>query len=99
LEPQATSVNAMTRRTMLHEIGHIWLDTNTTQSLRDRFLELRGLRSWNASSDPWELRGSEQGAEIMSWALGERILTAQIPTQRSRAARAGIRAPDWRRAS
>lgn len=41
--------------------------------------EFRGLRSWNASSDPWELRGYEQGAEIMSWALGERILTAQIP--------------------
>jgi len=64
---------------MLHEIGHIWLDANTTQSLRDRFLEFRGLRSWDASSDPWELRGYEQGAEIMSWALGEWILTAQIP--------------------
>jgi hypothetical protein len=74
-----TLVNAMTRRTVLHEMSHIWLDSHTTQSLRDRFVSFRGLRSWNAASDPWELRGYEQGAEIMSWALGERILTPQIP--------------------
>ena len=74
-----TLVNAMTRRTILHEMSHIWLDSNTTQPLRDQFVSFRGLRSWNAASDPWELRGYEQGAEIMSWALGERILTAQIP--------------------
>jgi hypothetical protein len=74
-----TLVNAMTRRTVLHEMSHIWLDSHTTHSLRDRFVSFRGLRSWNAASDPWELRGYEQGAEIMSWALGERILTPQIP--------------------
>jgi hypothetical protein len=74
-----TLVNAMTRRTILHEMSHVWLDSNTTQSLRDRFVSFRCLRSWNAASDPWELRGYEQGAEIMSWALGERILTPQIP--------------------
>ena len=27
----------------------------------------------------WDDRGYEQGAEIMAWALGDRILTAQIP--------------------
>jgi len=74
-----TLVNSMTRRTILHEMGHIWLDANTTPSERVRFLEFRGLRSWNDSNDPWQLRGYEQGAEIMSWGLGERILTAQIP--------------------
>ena len=74
-----TLVNAMTRRALLHEMSHVWLDQNATGSLRERFLEVRGLASWNASTDPWRLRGCEQGAEIISWALGERILSAQIP--------------------
>ena len=74
-----TLVNAMARRNLLHEMSHIWLDVNADASVRDRFLELRGLRAWNASSDPWNRRGYEQGAEIISWAIGERILTAQIP--------------------
>lgn len=47
--------------------------------MRSRFLELRELLSWNSSRDPWELRGYEQAAEIMAWALGERILTPHIP--------------------
>jgi hypothetical protein len=74
-----TLVNAMTRRALLHEMSHIWLDQNVTGSMRARFLSLRGLASWNAATDPWRLRGCEQGAEIISWAIGERIITAQIP--------------------
>jgi hypothetical protein len=72
-------VNAMARRVILHEMGHIWLDENLRPSIKERFLEMRGLRAWNAGSDPWGLRGYEQGAEMMAWALGERILTPQIP--------------------
>jgi hypothetical protein len=72
-------VNEMARRNLLHEMGHIWIDQNVSRSGRDRFLELRGLRAWNVASDPWGRRGYEQGAEIMAWALGTRVLTAQIP--------------------
>ena len=72
-------VNEMARRNLLHEMGHIWIDQNVSRADRDRFLELRGLRTWNASTADWEERGYEQGAEIMAWALGNRILTAQIP--------------------
>jgi hypothetical protein len=71
-------VNEMARRNLLHEIGHIWIDENVDEALRERFLELRGLRSWNAWRDPWDERGCEHGAEIMAWVLGTRILTAQI---------------------
>jgi hypothetical protein len=74
-----TLVNAMTRRLLLHEMSHIWLDEHVGAGIRARFLELRQLASWNASSDPWALRGYEQGAEIISWALGERILSPQVP--------------------
>lgn len=74
-----TLVNAMTRRNLLHEMGHIWLDQNVTESTRARFLQLQGLVSWNTGSVPWRERGYEQGAEIIAWALGERILTPSIP--------------------
>jgi hypothetical protein len=72
-------VNEMARRNLLHEMGHIWIDQNVSPADRDRFLELRGLRTWNASTVRWDERGYEQGAEIMAWALGTRVLTPQIP--------------------
>jgi len=74
-----TLVDPIARRALLHEMGHIWLDQNLSDPERERFLEVRGLHAWNDSSDTWALRGYEQGAEIMAWALGERILTPQIP--------------------
>jgi hypothetical protein len=73
-------VNEMARRNLLHEMGHIWIDQNVSQTVRERFLELRHLSTWNASTADWHERGYEQGAEIMAWALGTRILTAQIPS-------------------
>jgi len=60
-------------------MSHIWLDENVSASTRAEFLKLRELASWNASGDPWELRGYEQGAEIIAWTIGERILTPSIP--------------------
>ncbi len=72
-------VDPIARRALLHEMGHIWLDQNLGDAERERFLEERGLHAWNDASDPWALRGYEQGAEIMAWALGERIRTPQIP--------------------
>jgi hypothetical protein len=72
-------VNEMARRNLLHEMGHIWIDQNVSPPVREQFLQLRGLRAWNASTDPWDERGYEQSAEIIAWTLGNRILTAQIP--------------------
>jgi hypothetical protein len=82
--------NEMARRNLLHEMGHTWIDQNVSRAKRDRFLKLRGLRTWNASTADWEYRGYEQGAEIMAWALGNRILTAQIPDNRPEQLGAGF---------
>jgi hypothetical protein len=71
--------NEMARRNLLHEMSHVWIDQNVSPAERERLLELRGLRSWNASTDRWGMRGYEQGAEIMAWVLGNRVLSAQIP--------------------
>jgi hypothetical protein len=72
-------VNEMARRNLLHEMGHIWIDQYVPDTRREQFLDLRGLSSWNSSTDPWQERGYEQAAETMAWALGDRILSAQIP--------------------
>src|SRR5262245_12593931 len=64
---------------LLHEIAHRWIDDNVSESVRDRFIEERGLRAWNELDVPWNLRGYEQGAEIIAWGLGTRYLAATIP--------------------
>jgi hypothetical protein len=74
-----SKADTMARRAILHEMGHIWLDENLTPSMRERFIESRGLRNWNTSSDPWRLRAYEQGAEVLAWGLGDRIVTPSIP--------------------
>ena len=75
----ATLVNAMTRRALLHELSHVWLNQHASSWTRTTFVQVRELPSWNAHEDPWRLRGFEQAAETISWAIGERILSAQIP--------------------
>ena len=77
-----THANAMARRTLLHEMAHGWIGSNLSGAERVRFLELRGLRTWNDPGVAWDERGSEQAAEIMAWALddqGTGILMPSIP--------------------
>jgi hypothetical protein len=77
-----THVSQMARRTLLHELAHGWLASNLTDAARARFLRARGLWTWNDGRVPWERRGFEQGAEIISWALhdqGTGILLPSIP--------------------
>jgi hypothetical protein len=72
-------VSEVARETLLHEMGHAWIDENVTDSVRDRFLEMRGLRAWNESAVPWDDRGFEHGAEIIAWGLGNRYMAPSIP--------------------
>ena len=62
-------VNSMSRRTLLHEMAHAWVDANVSADLEARFLRLRQLETWNDHSVDWEERGTEHAAEIISWAL------------------------------
>ena len=55
---------------------------HTEEAVRERFLELRGLETWNDRDVTWEERGSEQGAEILAWAIGDQadgIYAPSIP--------------------
>jgi hypothetical protein len=77
-----THVNSMSRRTLLHEMAHAWVDANVSADLEARFLRLRQLETWNDHDFDWEERGTEHAAEIISWALdgqGTGIRRASIP--------------------
>jgi len=75
----STLVNLMSRRIVLHELAHAWAAVNVTGATRERFLSLRGLDNWNDVAVPWNERGFEHAAEVIAWAIGERILTPTLP--------------------
>jgi len=59
------------RRTLVHELAHVWEARNLDDTTRRTFLELRGLTEWNDRSMPWAQRGTEHAAEIITWAIGD----------------------------
>jgi hypothetical protein len=78
----AEHVNWISRRTLLHEMAHGWVDANVSADLEARFLRLRQLETWNDHDVDWEERGTEHAAEIIAWALdgqGTGIDRASIP--------------------
>ena len=75
------SVFELGRETLLHEMGHAWIDQNVAQTVRERFTEMRGLRAWNQSTAPWDDRAYEHGAEIIAWGLGNRYMAPSIPNR------------------
>ena len=79
-------VNEMARRNLLHEMAHIWIDQNVSRAERVRFLELRGLRIWNASKGDWGYRGYEPGSRDHVVGPGQQDPDRTDPRQRSRPA-------------
>jgi hypothetical protein len=75
-------VNWMSRRTLLHEMAHGWVDATVSADLKARFIRLRQLETWSDHDVDWEERGTEHAAEIISWALdgqGTGTRQASIP--------------------
>ena len=70
----ADTPDVVVKRTLLHEIAHIWARESIDTTTRQAFLALRGLASWDDAAS-WAERGSEQAAEIVTWALMDRELT------------------------
>src|SRR5262245_12993765 len=72
--------NELSRRTVLHEMAHAWIDAHVTAGLEERFLRLRQLDRWNDHSDGWEQRGTEHAAEIIEWALAGQGSGIDLPS-------------------
>jgi hypothetical protein len=60
------------RRTLLHELGHVWDKHNLSDEIRDRYMALRGLESWR--HDTWHLAAGEHAAETITWGLDSTYL-------------------------
>ena len=65
--------DTVVKRTLLHELAHVWADTQLDETTVARFLEFRDLEAW--AEGRWGDRGSEHAAEIVTWALMDRELT------------------------
>lgn len=57
------------RLIILHELAHAWDRHTLTDDLRQDFMDLRGLVTWNDPSTPWKERGVEDLAEVIVWGL------------------------------
>lgn len=73
------------RKFALHEIAHAWIEANGTASILQRFMRRRRIEAWDDRNLPWEERGIEQAAEVVTWGLGEGETVPQIakPTDAS----------------
>jgi hypothetical protein len=72
--------NHLSRRTLIHEVAHIWVDAHVTVDLQARFLRERGLETWNDPDAEWEQRGAEHAAEIVEWALSGQGIGVELPS-------------------
>ena len=72
--------NELSRRTVLHEMAHAWIDAHVSAGLEERFLRLRQLETWNDHDAGWEERGSEHAAEILEWALAGQGTGTDLPS-------------------
>jgi hypothetical protein len=68
------------RRTIVHELAHVWNADFVDDSSRQAFIDLRGLAQWTGAA-VWQENGSEQAAEIMTWALMDVLIQPRIPNR------------------
>lgn len=67
------------RRSILHELGHLWTVGHTEDAIRSAFMQARGIETWSAPV--WEGSGSEHAAEIIMWALIDADIKPRLPNR------------------
>jgi hypothetical protein len=72
--------SAVSRSTLLHELGHVWTKQNVDDATRQQFMEFRGLTVWSGADIQRDLSASEHAAEVLSWGLmDESTWGARLP--------------------
>lgn len=54
---------------LMHELAHAWAERNLDEARRDAFVDFTGASSWSLAADDWQDRGTEQAADLITWAL------------------------------
>lgn len=54
---------------LLHELSHAWMAVHTDEATKSSFMALVGTANWNDHRDPWEKRGVEWAAQLLTWGL------------------------------
>jgi len=67
------------KKIALHEMAHAWIEANVDPEVLDRFMDIRGIATWNDRNFGWRDRGNEQTAEIITWGLGEGEIAPLLP--------------------
>ena len=62
------------KKTILHELAHAWSHQTLDSEMRNRFLDTRGLDTWQDKSVAWEEQGIEHAAEVIAWGLMDQDL-------------------------
>ena len=75
----ADSSEPYAKKFLLHEMAHAWTETNVGTAVRQRFMELQGISTWNDLSVEWKERGFEQTAEVIVWGIGEGQVAPLLP--------------------
>jgi hypothetical protein len=76
--PDCPPYSLRSRRLVLHELAHTWLQTRLTEQQRSRYGEVVGLRWW-APDEPRERRAVERAAETITWGLvGEHLQSSEL---------------------
>jgi len=71
------------RRTILHELAHIWNSAHVSDYRKEAFVAERGLDVWIGDGIDWDRRGSEHAAEILMWGLMDEAVPMLRLKQRS----------------
>lgn len=59
------------RRTIVHELAHVWEERTISDATRTAFMDLRGLDNWNDRTSGWFDRAIEHVAEVITWGIGD----------------------------
>ena len=62
-------------------MAHAWTEANIDSAILERFMDIRGIATWNDQSFDWKERGTEQAAEIITWGLGEGEIAPLLSTR------------------
>ena len=65
------------RRTILHELGHLWTVAHLNADSRQAFLDMLGLEAWSGVG--WESSASEMAAEILMWGIIDAPIEPRVP--------------------